>query len=237
MPVRRTPAAWSAAVKQEARDLGAELVGVARMQPEWVFDGFDVSQKWAVMLGIAMDHAELRTAPHPRAIAEVVRQYGRGTQVAKRLASWLRAQGWDGFPHGGPDAGPILMIPPALACGFGELGKHGSIINPTLGSSFRLAYVLTDLPLEPGAAEAFGADGFCAHCRVCENACPPVALTPSKHLVRGETKWYVDFDKCVPYFNDTTGCGICIAVCPWSLPGVAPRLAAKLTRRRDRPAA
>lgn len=233
-PLQRTSADWSAVVKQKARDLGAELVGIARMQPEWVFDGFDVSQKWAVMLGIAMDHAELRTAPHPRAIAEVVRQYGRGTQVAKRLASWLRAQGWDGFPHGGPDAGPVLMIPPALACGFGELGKHGSIINPDLGSSFRLAYVLTDVPLEPDAPEAFGADGFCQHCRVCETACPPVALTPAKHLVRGETKWYVDFDKCVPYFNDTTGCGICIAVCPWSLPGVAPKLAAKLTRRQQR---
>ena len=50
-------------------------------------------------------------------------------------------------------------------------------------------------------------------------------------MVRGDTKWYVDFDKCVPYFNETTGCGICIAVCPWSRPGVAANLVEKLARR------
>ncbi len=233
-PVQRAPAQWSAAIKDEALRLGAELVGIARMRPEWVFEGFDVPQQWAVMLGVAMDYEELSTAPGPRAIAEVVRQYGRGTLTAKRLASWLRRQGWDGFPHGGPDAGPILMIPPALACGFGELGKHGSIINRDLGSSFRLAYVLTDVPLAPDAEDDFGADEFCTRCRVCADACPPDAIGPDKQRVRGVDKWYVDFDRCVPYFNDTTGCGICIAVCPWSRPGVAPNLAAKLSRRAAR---
>lgn len=225
---------WSAAVKEQARSVGAELVGITQMRPEWVFEGFEIKQQWVIVMGVAMDHAELSTAPHPRSVAEVVRQYGRGTQVAKRLASWLRTKGWDGFPHGGPEAGPILMIPPALACGFGELGKDGSIINRDFGSSFRLAYVLTNLPLVADAPDVFGADEFCMNCRVCEKACPPDAITPVKHLVRGEVKWYVDFDKCVPYFNDTTGCGICIAVCPWSHPGIATKLAAKLTRRRVR---
>ncbi len=28
-------------------------------------------------------------------------------------------------------------------------------------------------------------------------------------------KWYVDFDKCIPYFTKTHGCTICIEVCPW----------------------
>jgi epoxyqueuosine reductase QueG len=53
-------------------------------------------------------------------------------------------------------------------------------------------------------------------------------------MVRGVEKWYVDFDKCIPYFNETHGCGICIAVCPWSRPGTAPRLAEKMLRRRKR---
>lgn len=233
-PEQRSPSDWSTAIKDQARTLGAELVGITPMRPEWVFEGFEITQQWVVVMGIAMDFAEQSTAPHPRSIAEVVRQYGRGTQVAKRLASWLRTKGWDGLPHGGPEAGPILMIPPALACGFGELGKDGSIINRDLGSCFRLAYVLTDVPLIADAPDAFGADEFCMNCRVCEKACPPDAITPTKHLVRGETKWYVDFDKCVPYFNDTTGCGICIAVCPWSRPGVAPNLVQKLARRRAR---
>ena len=36
------------------------------------------------------------------------------------------------------------------------------------------------------------------------------------------------------FFNQTNGCAICIAVCPWSRPGVGMNLAAKLARRADR---
>jgi len=226
------PEVWSGDVKAKGRELGAQLMGITRVQPEWVFDGYDVSHTWMIMIGVAMDYENLATAPSPQSVVEVVTQYGRGTQVAKRLAGWLRGQGWDAFPHCGPDAGPILLIPAALACGFGVLGKHGSIINRDLGSRFRLACVLTDVPLIADDADTFGADGFCVNCLVCSQECPPDAISAQKQLVRGDTKWYVDFDKCVPYFNETTGCGICIAVCPWSRPGVAANLVNKLARRR-----
>ena len=53
-------------------------------------------------------------------------------------------------------------------------------------------------------------------------------------MVRGVSKWYVDFDRCIPYFAETSGCAICIAVCPWSLPGVGMSLAEKLRRRAVR---
>ena len=125
----------------------------------------------------------------------------------------------------------VLMIPPAIACGFGELGKHGSLINAEFGSSFRLSAVLTDAPFAPTPQRTFEIDSFCASCRVCENACPPEAISPFKQLVRGVEKWYVDFDRCLPFFNQTHGCAICIAVCPWSRPGVGINLAAKLARR------
>jgi ferredoxin len=227
-----TPEIWRGDIKAKGHELGAQLMGITRVQPEWVFESYEVSHTWMIMIGVAMDYENLATAPSPQSVVEVVTQYGRGTQVAKRLAGWLRGQGWDAFPHCGPDAGPILLIPAALECGFGELGKHGSIINRELGSSFRLACVLTDAPLMADDVDAFGADGFCVNCRVCSQACPPDAILPEKLLVRGDTKWSVDFDKCVPYFNETTGCGICIAVCPWSRPGVAANLVGKLARRR-----
>jgi epoxyqueuosine reductase QueG len=70
-------------------------------------------------------------------------------------------------------------------------------------------------------------------CRACEDACPPAAIAPDKQRVRGEVRWYVDFDRCLPYFNEHGGCGICLAVCPWSRPGVADSLLAKMARRRD----
>jgi len=81
---------------------------------------------------------------------------------------------------------------------------------------------------------AFGADWFCGRCQVCTNACPPDAIFSAKQMVRGVRKWYVDFDKCIPYFGDTLACGICIARCPWSTPERAPRLAERFAKRVNR---
>lgn len=219
---------WTDLVKRAATEAGADLVGIARMRPDWVFEGHEVRQRWIVMLGVAHDYEQMKFAPEPRAAAEVVRQYGRGNWIAKRVASAIREKGQAADPYGGPLAGPMVLVPPAIECGFGELGKHGSIINRRFGSSFRLACVLTDVNLLPDKQDEFGADRFCLNCRLCVDRCPPDAIKQTKQIVRGEVKWYVDFDKCLPYFNETMGCGICIAVCPWTRPGVAPRLVKKL---------
>ena len=124
------------------------------------------------------------------------------------------------------------MIPAAIAAGLGELGKHGSIIHRKLGSSFRLGSITVDIPLHADEPDEFGVDDFCSRCQVCQKACPPNALASEKQMVRGELKWYVDFDKCIPFFNETAGCSICISRCPWSRPGIADNLLAKLARRR-----
>jgi epoxyqueuosine reductase len=232
--VQDSPENWSRRAKAFALSHEADLVGISQVDPNWVFQGFEVSEPFVIVLGLAMDHRALSTAPEIDAAVEVAAQYNRGERAAKALANWIRAQGWSAHGHAGPSAGPLQLIPAALAAGFGELGKHGSIINKKLGSSFRLAAVLTELPLVPDASAEFGADDFCKHCQVCTNACPPDAILKEKRLVRGIQKWYVDFDRCMPYFAATHGCGICIAVCPWSTPGSAPRLADKMARRRAR---
>jgi len=50
-------------------------------------------------------------------------------------------------------------------------------------------------------------------------------------MVRGQEKWYVDFDKCIMFFVEHNGCAMCLPACPWSRPGVAPSLASKMSRR------
>ena len=233
-PVQQSAQRWMDSLRSFVATLDMDLFGVAEIRPEWLFEGREVKQRWAIMIGVAHDYEAIKHAPRPEAGAEVVRQYGRGTKAAKDIAGWIRAQGWDAEPHGGPMAGPLLLIPPAIECGFGELGKHGSIINKEFGSSFRLACVLTDVPLAATAAETYGVDDFCSRCQVCANACPPDAILPDKVWVRGDYKWYVDFDKCITFFNENFGCAICIAVCPWSLPGRGPRIVEQLTRRATR---
>ena len=232
--VENTADEWSAKIKDFALAHEADLVGIVRLDPLWVFEGYEVTEPWLIMLGVAMDYDRLSTAPEITAGIEVMEKYNRGTRAARHLANWIHTQGYRARAHGGPLAGPVNLIPPALAAGFGELGKHGSIINRKLGSSFRLASVLTNLPLVADRADNFGVDDFCTSCQLCSTACPPQAIFDQKQTVRGEQKWYVNFDKCIGYFHETYGCAICIAVCPWSRPGVAQNLAEKMTRRASR---
>lgn len=233
-PVRREPEAWLAALRDHAATLPCERIGVTAFNSDWLYEGASADWKTVIVIAVQHDYDAIATAPRPEAGAEVVRQYGRAAFSAKRIAGWLRDQGWPADPVTGPMTGEILLIPPAIECGFGELGKHGSIIDPEFGSSFRLSAVLTDAPVAHTPRQDHGIDDFCAHCRICEDACPPHAILPDKQMVRGEERWYVDFDKCLPFFNEHHGCAICIAVCPWSRPGVGRNLVRKLARRRAR---
>jgi hypothetical protein len=148
-PVERSPEDWTRALQDFATTADFEMVGVAEMNPDWVFEGAEVREARIVMIGVAHDYDAIAAAPEAPAGAEVVRQYGRAAGASKAVAGWLRAQGWPAEPVTGPMSGRLTMIPAALASGFGELGKHGSIINAEYGASFRLAAVLTDAPLAP----------------------------------------------------------------------------------------
>lgn len=226
-----TPEEWTAKVKEASLARDADLVGICRLDQSWVFEGFKADYEWMVILAVEMDYDNLSHAPGVKSQNEVKLQYRRGTEAAYKLAGWMHEQGWDAKPHGGPQSGPVLMIPGAIQAGLGELGKHGSMINRQYGSSFRLANVLTNIPLIPDAPDEFGSDDFCMNCQLCTNVCPVDAIQPEKQLVRGEQKWYVDFDKCILFFVENNGCAMCLPACPWSRPGVAPRLAEKMSRR------
>ena len=228
----RTAAEWTAWVKQAAREAGADDVRICAFREEWSYD--DRPQppgRWAVVMAFKQAYEPMLTAPAADAYVEVMGQYGRAGETSKRLANEIRERGHEAIPKTGPMTEDVLMIPAAIEAGLGELGKHGSMIHREYGSNFRLSMVLTDLPLEPDAPAPFGADAFCTNCQVCANACPPDAIYREKQMVRGTSKWYVDFDKCIPYFVDSKTCGICLVVCPWSRPGVADNLLAKMARR------
>lgn len=233
-PVAKSPDDWTKGLDQFIDAGDCEMVGVADMRPEWVYDHRETDLPRVVILGVQHVYDDLKHVPETRGGADVTLQYGRAAEAAVKVAGWIREQGYDADPVTGPMVGQILLIPPALECGFGELGKHGSLINPEFGSGFRLSGILTNAPFATTPKREFGIDDFCANCRVCENACPPFAIAPDKQMVRGVEKWYVDFDKCIPFFAQTSGCAICIAACPWTRPGVGFNLAEKLARRSER---
>ncbi len=237
-PQRNTPSEWSALVKEFALSNQADLVGITPTRLEYVYEGYEIPYPNLIMIGVAMDHATLATAPSTiddtRSAVEVAQKYNKAARAVRYLSNYILAAGYHAKTFPGPMATALNMIPAAIQAGLGELGKHGSMINRQFGSSFRLSAIATDMPLDPDQPDIFGADDFCMNCQVCTKACPPNAIFPEKQTVRGTKKWYVDFDQCIPYFGETFACGICIAECPWSRPGVAPRLIDKLARRKSR---
>jgi ferredoxin len=232
--VEKTPQAWTDEIKAFALANESDLVGIAHMDPGWVYEGYEIAEPTVIMIGVEMDYAELAEAPpsfeNPRAAVVVAKEYNRASRACRKLRNHILEMGHAAKAYQGPYATGLNMLPAAIAAGLGELGKHGSLINSSYGSSFRLSAVSTDMPLLADQPEAFGADDYCTRCQACTNVCPPGAISNEKQLVRGVTKWYVDFDKCIPYFGETLGCGVCLAQCPWSRPGNAQRLIERLNR-------
>lgn len=240
IPQKKSPAEWVSLVKDFALDNEADLVGIASMEPSYVYEGYAIKEPWVILVGVAMDYDSLNLAPasveEPEAGVEVARQYNRAARASRELTNYILDKGYSAKAYPGPLASALNMIPAALAAGLGELGKHGSIINGQYGSNFRLSAVTTDLPLIADQPIDIGVEDFCSGCQVCTNACPPGAISDDKQMVRGTEKWYVDFDKCIPYFGETLGCAICIVRCPWAYPERAPRLTDKMLNRRERKA-
>ncbi len=228
------PEANAAFVKAAARAAGASLVGIAEIRETDVFEGREAPHRTAVCIGLPMVREEMAHAAHPRGAAEVMRTYRRIGLIAMRLGREIRRRGFPAKAYGDPNATDILHIPLAIRAGLGQLGKHGSMISREHGSNFRLAAVLTDMPLALDGPQDIGVDDICVTCRRCVIDCPPDAIYEEKQWIRGERRWYVDFDKCVPYFTKTYGCAICIEVCPWSEPGQGQTLSDLMLAKRER---
>ncbi len=221
-------------VKSVARAAGAGTVGICRITEDALFENYETPFRYAVVIVMPMNPDEMQFLPEPRAALEVMHVYLKISRVAIKVASAIRAMGWPARAYG--ESADILHIPLAVNAGLGELGKHGSLITQQFGSSVRLATVLTNMPLTVDEPVDICVEDLCLGCRRCTIDCPADAIVDDKRLVRGVKKWYVDFDRCVPYFVKTLGCGICIEVCPWTKPGRGPGLTEKLLAKRQKKA-
>ena len=213
----------------------ADAIGMTPMDPLYVVAGYTIDEPWVVVLALAHNYERLKEVPSDETnsvgIIDIGDQYARGTRASYALANWIRSQGYYAKPYPGSGANALLHIPPAIDAGLGELGKHGSLISRQFGSGLRLAAVTTDMPFVATGPDRFGADEFCKTCQVCTRACPPAAIGEEKQMIRGQERWYVDFDKCIPYFAEASSCGICIAECPWTRPDARPKLLATMARK------
>jgi Pyruvate/2-oxoacid:ferredoxin oxidoreductase delta subunit len=228
------PVAMAAEVKAKAVEFGAAIVGITRLTPGDQYEHADLQDlyPWAIAYGVPMDRAVMATVPSVASNTEVIRVYKELAKTGAKLSEWLRAQGWKTTGYADPGSTDLLQIPIAIRAGLGELGKHGSLICRDFGSNIRLGTVITEIPLAADVTVDIGVEDLCASCRRCTIDCPPAAISDAKQWVRGEKKWYVDFDKCAPYFSIAGGCAICFQVCPWAEDGRGPILSEQLLKKR-----
>ena len=195
-------------------------VGYTPVLEDHVYVDGELTLPHAIVLGLPMRYDETNAAPESKAGEEVTRNYMELGGLTLALGGWLRKNGYAAelhHPRGDKEMNcEALFIPHAIAAGFGELGRHGSMISREFGPRIRLSMITTDAPIPKAQRQDHGVDEFCTWCNKCMTACPVDAIPDEREMLRGSYRFVVDTTACLPYFAQTDGCGICIAVCPYN---------------------
>ncbi len=211
----------SANIKQKAFALGADEVGIAEIEPADIYQGREVHEKYAIVVGQKMLWRSFQEVPSHESAIECLRIYFSLGEVVINLANYIRSLGYActvEHPIGDSD---VLHIPLALKAGFGELGRHGSIIHPKMGPLFRLGSVITNMPLQTDSPIDAGIAAFCDNCKACRIYCPAKAIPDERSIEAGKDhlgnyRYKVDTGKCFPYFAKHNYCSACLPVCVYN---------------------
>jgi len=233
----KNPERMAEIIKGVAKFLGADLVGICRLNPAWVFTHhglridfhkglagkpIQVNHRRAISLGIEMEYANFANSPDFIDNAAVGKGYLEAAKVAVCLAAWIREIGWPAKAHFFISE-EVVHIPIAVEAGLGELARNGSLIVRNYGARVRLATVTTDLPLATDSPVDIGVQAMCDDCNKCAHNCPAQCIPYGAKVVEHNVeKWALDNRKCMTFwtanrarFND---CARCITTCPWNLP-------------------
>lgn len=222
-------------VKGWAGHLGADLVGICRIDPRWAYTHrgeihYGEWDEWgkeipgplpyAVVVATAMDHRMVVTAPHTPSVVESGYNYARGAYITTILAQWFGSMGYHAVSEHNRHY-DLLMVPLAIDAGLGELGRLGYLITEKYGPRVRLFAVQTDMPLVPDRPVDLGVEKFCERCLKCAESCPSRSIPkePLKKVNRGIERWKLNEETCFEYWGKIgTDCCVCMAVCPFSRP-------------------
>ncbi len=209
-PVTLSPDEAAFAVKKVAKFLGADLVGITKMDQRWVdktwahrqmplegpvvFDDspvanitedmtfhFPNSLQYVISLAFKQDLQVVRGGSTAVASSAVGQGYMKMGLVAYGLAEFLWGLGYQALPSGN---GLALSGVFAVAAGLGELGRNGVIITPEFGPNVRLAKVFTNLPMTIDKPRNFGVREFCKACKKCATLCPSQSISSSDDMTK-----------------------------------------------------
>ena len=225
-------------VKGFARQLGAGLVGITRINPLWVYShrgeifyenwvqwGQEITldHSYAVVFAVEMDWEMVSTAPHTPSVAESALTYSKGAWISSQLAAYIANLGYAATANHSRHY-DLLLTPAAVDAGLGELGRFGYLITRELGPRVRIFAVTTDMPLACDQPVDIGVEDFCQFCKKCAYCCPSASIPDDQQQeVNGTLRWKLNAETCFGYWAKAgTDCNICMRVCPWSHPRTFP---------------
>jgi len=87
----------------------------------------------------------------------------------------------------------------AKACGLGEMGMSGKIINKKYGPFMRYCFIITDAPLE---CDAPYEENLCDRCGACARACPGHAISEDGLDTWQRSVYYKGAHKSNPFMSE-----------------------------------
>jgi epoxyqueuosine reductase len=234
MNEKQVPLEYTEKIKERIIGLGADLVGVADVEPlkGLKLDPPDLLKSFTRAVSIALKLPKAvfegisdRPTPVYKSVYQTANQIL--DQIAFRTATTLQDDGFQGLPIPASQIldhenlyAAISHKAVARMAGLGWQGKNLLLITPQYGSRVRLVTVLTNAPLDVDGP----IKNRCGDCTACQDACPAQAIkgvrTESNYKNRNEAMY---FSRCVEKVKEfakipeveVTICGICIKVCPF----------------------
>jgi reductive dehalogenase len=220
-------------IKGYTRNIGADLVGIAEINPLWVYSHrgeifnenwedwgaeINMSHRYAVVFAEEMSFDMIGPAPHTPTVIESMKDYAKGAFISTQLAAMIANLGYSASANHLRHYEAILP-PLAVDAGLGELGRLGYLMTKEFGPRIRLGAVTTDLALIPDKPVDIGVLDFCKFCKKCAVCCPsksiPMDEDPTE--VNGTLRWKLNDETCFEYWGKIgTDCNVCMKVCPWS---------------------
>ena len=235
-------------IKKIAHLYGATVVGIAKLNPDWVWDRdvrggkpgpFQVPKHWEYAIVVGVPHEWDQVLSNP-AHGTSYDGYNRARNCSGRLTAFIKGLGYPARSHHPPAMYDLILPPVTVDAGVGELGRHGFVITPETGANIRTACVTTNLPMTVDKPIEFGVKHFCRTCKICAELCPSgsISMADSEKgmVLRGYEHWFIDTSSCINYWFKAMGplgCRLCLACCPYSRKGNYAHKLSQIVDRND----
>ncbi|MCX7770183.1 MAG: 4Fe-4S dicluster domain-containing protein [Proteobacteria bacterium] len=225
-------------LKNYIHSLGVDFTGIGDLSKYDLDENPPIDKKifakfkYAVSIVIKLNDRiidKINNRPTPE-YADLYREVNKKLDLsAERVKGWIEEKGFNAYIVLASKIvderelkGEISHKTIARISGVGWQGKSLLIINPEFGPRFRMATILTDMPLSVDRE----IENRCGNCNECMKFCPAKAIRGIKVGEKGYFKdrdEAVDLNKCYNKLLEfkkiegvnATICGICVKVCPW----------------------